>query len=194
MYKDLGVLSLHQTSSSRSTTQRRDGQGCSSAKRSLDCDFKRASSSFLEQSVLTCHSDEGDQQGENAEKLLTAAQDDAELNNDKLAKTRGSENLKTSLEPQRALSEPPNTPAPTSSTHGKTAPTAPAKMQGVYCGNRPMRISTAIPENRSGSGGPGGMGSCINRNFKEETVVEEEAPGRPWATLECCIAAIHQEC
>lgn len=35
-----------------------------------------------------------------------------------------------------------------------------AEMQGVYCGNRPMRISTATPKNKSGGGGggpPGGM-------------------------------------
>lgn len=32
------------------------------------------------------------------------------------------------------------------------------EMQGVYCGNRPMRISTATPKNKSGPGGPGGMG------------------------------------
>ncbi|KAH7086364.1 hypothetical protein FB567DRAFT_444995 [Paraphoma chrysanthemicola] len=33
------------------------------------------------------------------------------------------------------------------------------EMQGVYCGNRPMRISTATPKNKSGGpGGPGGMG------------------------------------
>ena len=50
------------------------------------------------------------------------------------------------------------------------------------------------PKEQSGSSGPGGMGSCINRNSKGEIVVEEEAPGQPWATLECCIAAIHQEC
>ncbi|KAF3002616.1 hypothetical protein E8E13_008833 [Curvularia kusanoi] len=32
------------------------------------------------------------------------------------------------------------------------------EMQGVYCGNRPMRISTATPKNKSGGpGGPGGM-------------------------------------
>lgn len=30
------------------------------------------------------------------------------------------------------------------------------EMQGVYCGNRPMRISTATPKNKSG-GGPGGF-------------------------------------
>ncbi|KUJ22581.1 RNA-binding domain-containing protein [Mollisia scopiformis] len=30
------------------------------------------------------------------------------------------------------------------------------EMQGVYCGNRPMRISTATPKNKSG-GGPAGM-------------------------------------
>lgn len=31
-------------------------------------------------------------------------------------------------------------------------------MQGVYCGNRPMRISTATPKNKSGGpGGPAGM-------------------------------------
>lgn len=32
------------------------------------------------------------------------------------------------------------------------------EMQGVYCGNRPMRISTATPKNKSGGGGggPGG--------------------------------------
>ena len=29
------------------------------------------------------------------------------------------------------------------------------EMQGVYCGNRPMRISTATPKNKSGGGGPG---------------------------------------
>ncbi|TKA33337.1 hypothetical protein B0A50_00890 [Salinomyces thailandicus] len=28
------------------------------------------------------------------------------------------------------------------------------EMQGVYCGNRPMRISTATPKNKSGGGGP----------------------------------------
>ena len=32
------------------------------------------------------------------------------------------------------------------------------EMQGVYCGNRPMRISTATPKNKTGGGGPGGMG------------------------------------
>jgi RNA recognition motif-containing protein len=32
------------------------------------------------------------------------------------------------------------------------------EMQGVYCGNRPMRISTATPKNKSGgAGGPAGM-------------------------------------
>jgi RNA recognition motif-containing protein len=30
------------------------------------------------------------------------------------------------------------------------------EMQGVYCGNRPMRISTATPKNKSGGTGPGG--------------------------------------
>jgi RNA recognition motif-containing protein len=33
-----------------------------------------------------------------------------------------------------------------------------SQMQGVYCGNRPMRISTATPKNKGGPGGPGGMG------------------------------------
>ena len=35
-----------------------------------------------------------------------------------------------------------------------------SEMQGVYCGNRPMRISTATPKNKGGQGGmgPGGMG------------------------------------
>jgi RNA recognition motif-containing protein len=33
-----------------------------------------------------------------------------------------------------------------------------SKMQGVYCGNRPMRISTATPKNK-GPGGPGGPGA-----------------------------------
>ncbi|OCK95299.1 mRNA binding post-transcriptional regulator [Cenococcum geophilum 1.58] len=33
-----------------------------------------------------------------------------------------------------------------------------SEMQGVYCGNRPMRISTATPKNKSGGpGGPPGM-------------------------------------
>ena len=32
------------------------------------------------------------------------------------------------------------------------------EMQGVYCGNRPMRISTATPKNKTGGGGPGAMG------------------------------------
>ncbi|KAL6713939.1 hypothetical protein ACLMJK_008433 [Lecanora helva] len=32
------------------------------------------------------------------------------------------------------------------------------EMQGVYCGNRPMRISTATPKNKTGGGAPGGMG------------------------------------
>ena len=33
------------------------------------------------------------------------------------------------------------------------------EMQGVYCGNRPMRISTATPKNKAGGGmGQGGMG------------------------------------
>ena len=32
------------------------------------------------------------------------------------------------------------------------------EMQGVYCGNRPMRISTATPKNKSGTPGQGGMG------------------------------------
>lgn len=31
------------------------------------------------------------------------------------------------------------------------------EMQGVYCGNRPMRISTATPKNKSGGAGPAGM-------------------------------------
>ena len=30
------------------------------------------------------------------------------------------------------------------------------QMQGVYCGNRPMRISTATPKNKSSGGGPPG--------------------------------------
>lgn len=30
------------------------------------------------------------------------------------------------------------------------------EMQGVYCGNRPMRISTATPKNKGGPGAPGG--------------------------------------
>jgi RNA recognition motif-containing protein len=33
-----------------------------------------------------------------------------------------------------------------------------SQMQGVYCGNRPMRISTATPKNKGGPGGPGGPG------------------------------------
>lgn len=33
-----------------------------------------------------------------------------------------------------------------------------SEMQGVYCGNRPMRISTATPKNKTGGGAPGGMG------------------------------------
>ena len=33
-----------------------------------------------------------------------------------------------------------------------------SEMQGVYCGNRPMRISTATPKNKTGGAGPGGMG------------------------------------
>jgi len=32
------------------------------------------------------------------------------------------------------------------------------EMQGVYCGNRPMRISTATPKNKNQGGGPGPMG------------------------------------
>ena len=32
-----------------------------------------------------------------------------------------------------------------------------SEMQGVYCGNRPMRISTATPKNKSGGGPMGGM-------------------------------------
>jgi len=36
-------------------------------------------------------------------------------------------------------------------------------MQGVYCGNRPMRISTATPKNKSGGGGPGGMGGGMQQ-------------------------------
>ena len=32
------------------------------------------------------------------------------------------------------------------------------EMQGVYCGNRPMRISTATPKNKSGAAGAPGMG------------------------------------
>jgi RNA recognition motif-containing protein len=35
------------------------------------------------------------------------------------------------------------------------------EMQGVYCGNRPMRISTATPKNKGGPGGPGGMNPMI---------------------------------
>ncbi|RQM07308.1 hypothetical protein DH86_00001007 [Scytalidium sp. 3C] len=31
------------------------------------------------------------------------------------------------------------------------------EMQGVYCGNRPMRISTATPKNKSGGNAPPGM-------------------------------------
>ena len=34
-----------------------------------------------------------------------------------------------------------------------------SEMQGVYCGNRPMRISTATPKNK---GGPGGMNPMMN--------------------------------
>lgn len=47
-----------------------------------------------------------------------------------------------------------------------------AEMQGVYCGNRPMRISTATPKNKGGGGGAGmgggmpggpqGMGGMYN--------------------------------
>lgn len=33
-----------------------------------------------------------------------------------------------------------------------------SEMQGVYCGNRPMRISTATPKNKGGPGSTGGMG------------------------------------
>ncbi|KAL8713345.1 MAG: hypothetical protein Q9220_002544 [cf. Caloplaca sp. 1 TL-2023] len=33
-----------------------------------------------------------------------------------------------------------------------------SEMQGVYCGNRPMRISTATPKNKTAGGAPGGMG------------------------------------
>lgn len=33
-----------------------------------------------------------------------------------------------------------------------------SEMQGVYCGNRPMRISTATPKNKPGGAGPGAMG------------------------------------
>lgn len=33
-----------------------------------------------------------------------------------------------------------------------------SEMQGVYCGNRPMRISTATPKNKGGPGGMPGMG------------------------------------
>lgn len=33
-----------------------------------------------------------------------------------------------------------------------------SEMQGVYCGNRPMRISTATPKNKGPGVGPGGMG------------------------------------
>ena len=33
-----------------------------------------------------------------------------------------------------------------------------SQMQGVYCGNRPMRISTATPKNKGGPGGGGGGG------------------------------------
>lgn len=32
------------------------------------------------------------------------------------------------------------------------------EMQGVYCGNRPMRISTATPKNKAGAAAPGMMG------------------------------------
>jgi RNA recognition motif-containing protein len=32
------------------------------------------------------------------------------------------------------------------------------EMQGVYCGNRPIRISTATTKNKGGAGGPGGIG------------------------------------
>lgn len=32
-----------------------------------------------------------------------------------------------------------------------------SEMQGVYCGNRPMRISTATPKNKTVGGGPGGV-------------------------------------
>lgn len=41
------------------------------------------------------------------------------------------------------------------------------EMQGVYCGNRPMRISTATPKNKSGGGGGGGgpgMGMPMGAN------------------------------
>lgn len=36
------------------------------------------------------------------------------------------------------------------------------EMQGVYCGNRPMRISTATPKNKSGGGGQGGPGGFMH--------------------------------
>lgn len=37
-----------------------------------------------------------------------------------------------------------------------------SEMQGVYCGNRPMRISTATPKNRTGQGnGMGGHGAMV---------------------------------
>lgn len=35
------------------------------------------------------------------------------------------------------------------------------EMQGVYCGNRPMRISTATPKNKTVGGGPGAMSGGI---------------------------------
>lgn len=35
-----------------------------------------------------------------------------------------------------------------------------SEMQGVYCGNRPMRISTATPKNK---GGPGGMNPMMGQ-------------------------------
>lgn len=37
------------------------------------------------------------------------------------------------------------------------------EMQGVYCGNRPMRISTATPKNKNAGGGPG-MGMPMGGN------------------------------
>ena len=40
-----------------------------------------------------------------------------------------------------------------------------SEMQGVYCGNRPMRISTATPKNKGGPGNMGGGGGGQGGNM-----------------------------
>jgi RNA recognition motif-containing protein len=55
------------------------------------------------------------------------------------------------------------------------------EMQGVYCGNRPMRISTATPKNKSGApvGGPGPMAAMHGGPQQQMNMYQMGAAGPP---------------